>query len=802
MTGMRSDFYNQEELPQGLGQESLESPNIFKVEDLPDGTSIYEIGEKQEEIEEDNNEFNENLIDYISNSELEKIVTDLLEDIDEDRKSRSEWEETITKGLKYLGVKIEEFKNYPFMNCCAAFDTTLSTALLRFWSTARAELFPASGPAQSQVVGNVTDELEKQGEKVKRWMNYYLTIVDKEYYPDSERLLMYLGLVGCAFRKVYSDPINNQPKARFIDPQDFIVNNNCVTILSSDRLTHVQYLNKKEIILRQMSGFYSDEAIKNINDEMEDESNITKTVKIIEGITDNNNENHSLFKIYEVHADLDLNGFEHVDQKSNQTGMPLPYIVTILVSEKKILSIRRNWIEGNPEYKRREHFVQYNYQPGFGIYGLGLVHLLGSNAIALTSILRQLIDSGTLKNFPGGLKQKGLRVEKNDKCIGPSEFWDVETGGAPIQDTIMMMPYPEPSVVLKDLYNQLVSQTQQVANTSETQVAEAKSDAPVGTTLALLEVANKLQSSILRSMHFSLSNELELLFQLFSEGLETPFKFLTRGNSQEISNSDFNENIRIIPVSDPNLTTSTQRILRSEAILRLAQSAPELHNMRNAYHRMYVSMNVEDIDRLIPPEEQVVGLDPITENMNMIQNKPAKAELWQDHPAHMMTHTVFGQQHPECQPQVDSHNREHMALQYLIDMQMQMGIQIPDMEQLKNPEVQNAIALKAAEIASQQQQQMQQQQPLDPNQVMMADIEERKFEAILKDEESKRRQETEAFKAQMRFEADMKKLDIQQEMAEEKNETDIDLAEMKHEDQMELAHESRQAAKESKPVKK
>lgn len=759
-----------------------------KIEELPDGTAIYGIEEVEEELE-DEVSFASNLADEVPEASLNKLVGDLLEGIDRDIESRKEWEVSFNRGMKYLGFKVEEFRDYPFNRACSAYDSTLSTALLRFWSTARAELFPSVGPANFKILGDSSDELEVKGDKLKRFINNYLTQEDKDYYPDSERMLMYLGIVGCGFRKVYQDPLTNRPLARMIDPQDFIVNNDCVSILSSDRLTHTLFLTKKEIMLRQELGYYRDGDIPISSEDYEEMSSTTKTVKNIEGVK-NNGDNKSLIKIYEVHADLYIEGLEDKkDTDKSESGMPRPYIVTICVPTKKVLSIRRNWKEDDKLYKRIEYFVQYNYLPGFGIYGIGLSQLLGSNSLALTSVLRQLIDAGTLKNFPGGLKQKGLRVETNDKAIGPSEFWDVETGGMPIGDAIMLMPYNEPSIVLKELRNELIQQVQQLANTADTQISDSKAETPVGTTLAMLEVNNKVQSSVLRSQHVSLSNELELLTSLFRDGLDSETTFDVEGASLTIQKEDFHQNIRIVPVSDPNLTTSTQRILRAEAILRLAQSAPQIHDLRNAYHRIYAAMNVEDIDRLLPPEEQAIGLDPITENMNALENKPLKVEMWQDHQSHMITHMQFMESNPDIGPTMMAHIATHRAYDYYIKMQMEMQQQMPALEMLKNPEIQNQIALQSAEASIQMQQKQEQSNPKppDPNEVMMADIEARIEAAILKSEESKLRAETEAYKAKLKYESEMTKLDAQQEMAEEKNEVDVTLAIMKQESAEDLA---------------
>lgn len=761
-----------------------EAKNIFKVEDLPDGSSIYEFrdGDEEEVKEEGGPDFYENLAEILPENLLNGIAAELLEAIEEDKESRNEWEQAYLKGIRYLGFKLEDFKDVPFMTACRAFDTTMSTALLRFYSMARAELFPNQGPATFEIWGEKDERAVNQGNRLKEWMNYYLTREDRDYYPDSERMLLYLGIIGTVFKKVSQDPITNKPIARFINPPDFIVNNNCVSILSSTRLTHVLHLNKHEIKLRQLNGYYRDVELPEVNDDLEQDSQTKNTVQNIEGINTSVYENKDLFDIYEVHCDWNFDQFDSFKRKSEEIDIPLPYIITICATSRKILAIRRNWEESDPYFNRIESFVQYNYLPGFGLYGIGLAQLIGSNEVALTSILRQLIDAGTLRNFPGGLKVKGLRIENNDKAIGPSEFLDVETGGLPIRDSVMPMPYQEPSSVLKELRNELIEQTQVLASTAETQIAENNANAPVGTTLAILEVSNKVQSSIFRSLHVSLTNELNLIYHLFSKFIpEEPYQFATVGNESQISRADFTDNIRIVPVSDPNLTTATQRILKAEALIKMAQTAPELYDQRKVHIRMLEALNVDDIEEVMPAPDQADPLDPISENVNALRGKPLKAAMYQDHPAHIISHMAFIQNNPELEPVMMDHIAEHKALDYLVQMQAQMGMNMPPEEALRDPQIQNDIAVKAAQIAEQEMQAKaaNQNPAIDPSQLMMADIQQRREETISKDKQAKLKAETEAFKSQLKFEAENNKLNIQQQLAEEKNETALAIEEMK-----------------------
>jgi hypothetical protein len=768
--------------PMGEVQPSYADEKLVKVEDLPDGSSVYQIGEEEEdELQPVDEAFHENLAEHLSGTELTRIASDLLEEINQDKASRKDWEEAYIKGIKYLGYKLDDFSKVPFATACKAFDTTLSTAHLRFYSTARAELFPATGPADFKILGTQTDELQDQGERVKEWMNYYLTEGDEEYYPDSERLLFYLGIVGSAFRKVYQDPILNKPLGRFIDPQDFIVNTECVSILSSSRLTHVLYLSKKDIKLRQLTGFYRDIEIGE-EDEDEDDSSTTNAIRNLEGVSVDQYDKKALYKVYEVHTDLRLDDIDAVKQEKRDVELPLPYIVTICADTRKILRIQRNWEKDDPEFKRIQHFVQYNYLPGFGIYGIGLAQLLGSNAIVLTSVLRQLVDKGTLTNFPGGLKQKGLRIENNDKAIGPGEFVEVETGGLPIKDAIMPMPYSEPSAVLKDLRNEIIQQTQQLASTSETKIAENNINAPVGTTLAILEVANRLQSTIFGSLHKSLTTELGLFYKLFGKYLpDEPYPFKVPGKNVSIMRRDFSSRFKIIPVSDPRLATSTQKALRNEALLQTASQFAPLHDMRNVLKRYYQGLGIDDVEDILPEPKEAIALDPITENMNALEGKPLKAAVWQDHNSHIMVHEPYAQENPAMM----AHIQEHRAYQYALDMQIAMNMQLPPLEELQDPEIQNAIALQAAQVVQQQQAalaEQQQAQTPNPDAVMMAQIEQQREEAILRDKAAHLKAETEAFKAQLKFESEKNKMNIERDIAEEKSETDLEIAHLKMDD--------------------
>jgi len=723
-----------------------------------------------EEEHETRQGFFANLAETLSESTLTHVVSDILEGVQRDQESRQEWVHAYREGLKNLGFSLEDKDNLAFKNACGAFDTTLSQSVLRLYSLAQAEMFPPEGPVNVRIMGETSESLDDQAARVKAWMNWFLTQKDLEYYADSDRLLMYLGLVGCAFRKVFQDPVEHHPVARFIDPQDFIVNNECISVLSSDRLTHVLRLDKQELMLRQKNGFYR--KLEVFFDGQQPELDPSKAaVEHLDGVQPTDNPRPSLLTVYESHVHLIL-------EEEFEDGMPRPYIVTVIPTTRQILSIRRNWQEKDKAFRRIEYFVQYNLLPGFGLYGLGYARLLGSNADALTRILRQLIDKGVLSNFPGGLRSSRLKIKDNDKLIGPCEFREVQTGGRSIQETIMPLPYGEPSMVLKELYETLRRQTQELSATLEIQVADQSMNTPVGTTLAHMDVAHRLQSAILRSLRTSLTHELGILYRLFGQCMpDHPYPFEVAGQRHMVMAADFNESLVLAPVSDPSLSTSTQRIARVQELLRLCSMAPQLFDLRAVYKRACKTLQIENIDEIMPPPQEVPSCDPVTENANAMKGLPIKVYPWQDDDAHIITHSPFAEENP----QIKAHIQDHQASKYLKEMQQKMGIELPPLDALQNnPELENHIALMAAQVAGQGQQQTQAQQPPDPNAVMMADIQAREEAARLKFEEAQLKAKTEAFKAQLKFESEQQKRTSQQEIAEEKNATALEVEAMKH----------------------
>lgn len=760
----------------------LADDNIISKEELEDGSTVYEIGEEFPE-QKDNSTFYANLAEDLTESARNKLSSSLLEQIEEDIEARREWLESVQKVKEYLGFSLEDLKEVPFSQSARTFDTTLSTALIRFYATTRAELLPQSGPAGYKILGDSTEELEEKGELLSDWLNYFLTVKDYAYYSDFERFLLYLGLYGSGFKKVYYDKISNQPVSRFIMPEDFVIDGDCTSVLESERLTHILHLSKREIILKQQSGVYRDCELPYLKGLSSTEDSDDDEEKKKDGIDLSAYTKQSLFSVYEVHTYVNLNDFHDDQPEKTENELPLPYVVTIDKISKEILAIRRNWQEEDASKKRTNYFVQYNYLPGFGVYGIGLAHLLGSNAITLTKLLRQLVDAGSFKNLPGGLRTKGFKQQNNDLIVGPGEFIEVDTGGVPLSEAFMPLPYSEPSATLRELRLEIVNQCKELGSTSELGMLDSKEDIPTGTILAALESNNRIQSAVLRSIHHSFTYELQLIAQLFSQTLEYE-EFRFSGGEQSITGEDFVSELKIIPISDPASNSTIQKIIKAQEILRTAEQAPELHDMREVLKLNYDAQGLapEEIDKILPSQEnqEILPLDPVTENINILMDKGVTAAIWQDHAAHKLVHGEFAETHPELQPQIMAHITEHEAYEYLVRMQQLIGGELPSLEEISNPEIQNAIALSAAQGIEQVGSAQGDQQPtVDPNELIMADIQQKAEEIKIKERMADKKLEFDTFKTQLEFEKDKAKMESDEDIAKLKSETELQKASLK-----------------------
>ena len=640
----------------------------------------------------DAEEHSANLADFMNDMDLAGLSEQLMSGVEEDKQSRSDWETTMEKGIKLLGLKIED-RTTPFNGACGVFDPLMAEAVIRWQAVARGELMPAAGPVKTQVIGVPNMDLDDQAERVKAWMNLYLTELAPEYYEEFDQMLMWLPLVGSTFKKVYQDPVLARPVARFVLPSNFIVSYGTSDLSTSQRYCHVVPMTKKQLRMAQINGVYRDLSLGDPQPTGNDDI-VQSEVDSVEGLQPGASGAND-YQIYEVYADLDLKGFE------NEDGIPLPYIVSIDENTRKILSIRRNWKEGDTTFQKRNYFVHYKFLPGLGFYGLGYAHILGNSAKTATSIRRQLIDAGTLNNFPGGLRVKGMRLDDNNLGIGPTEFREIDTGGLPIQNAIMPMPYKEPSQVSLELLRETYEGARNLANTAEIAVGDGRQDAPVGTTVALMEAATRVQSATLKRAHKSLGQELKLIADLFGEYLpEAPYPFPVKGGQTAIMRADFVNNIDVIPVSDPNISSSAQRMMRAEALLRFATQQPDMHDLHAAFKQMYMEMGIEPekIDAILPNKTiEPKPLDPLTENQNAIVGLPLRAGEYQDHDAHIAAHAPIAQDNPNLQ----AHINEHLALKLRVQVQQVLGQQLPPPGAPLPPEVENQLALAVAEAMQQ-----------------------------------------------------------------------------------------------------
>ncbi len=648
--------------------------------------------------------------------------------------SRSEWETMLEQGIEQLGLRTEE-KDFPFQNASNVYASSFMEANLSFVATARAELLPPQGPVKISITGEVNEELEDRADRVEAWMNYFLTEIAEEYYADTEQALEWCALHGSVFKKTYFDPTLGRPTSLYIKPQNFIVNYGASALQTASRITEILMLSKRDIKIRQASGMYRKQDIKPNDEFSMDDDGIQEKVQSIVGLDkpDYDYDGDKQYILYESHCDLLIDNLkEHVDPSLD--GVPLPYIVTLDAESKKILSIYRNWEEGDTYCKKDNHFTHLMFLPGLGFYGYGLAHVAGGSAKAATILLRQLIDAGMLNNFPGGLRVAGMRLKDNNIRVGPTEFIEIETGGLPIQQAVMPMPYKEPSSILYQLYEKLEGNVGRLSAAGDAPLADFNPNAPVGTTLALLEQTHKVQSSIIRRLHQAFKHEYKLLFKLFGKCLpDSPYPFNVVGGQKSIMKSDFSEQLSIVPVSDPNLSSHTHRLIVWEAILKNADAHPTLHNMREVVKKYYEALKVPDIDAiLLPPPQDAQPLDPISENQNAMQGKPVKAALEQDHQSHIQVHQSMlqdpnmAQTNPQLAQTLQAHIQEHTAMQYLLQMQQQIGFEMPQDPSQIPPEMQNQIAMAAAQTIQQQQQQQQEQAPPDPAlltaQALMEDV--------------------------------------------------------------------------------
>ena len=724
--------------------------------------------------------FNSNLADFMDEDKLRELGNDLISSFNGDKESRSEWEETYTKGLDQLGLKIEE-RTTPWAGACGVFHPMLSEAVIRFQSQAITEIFPAQGPVKTKIVGKITSDKEKQSQRVEDYLNYLLTHEMSEYRTETEKMLFSLPLAGSAFRKVYFDPSLDRPSSIFVPAEDVVVNYGASDLETCQRATHVMRKSSNEVRKMQVNGFYKDielpEPAQNISD-------ITKKYNDITGEQDTYNYDSS-HTILEMQVDLDLEGFEDTDEKGQKTGIAIPYVVTIDHPSGNILSIRRNYYEDDPKKIRRMHFVHYQYLPGLGFYGFGLIHMVGGLAKSATSILRQLVDSGTLSNLPGGLKARGLRIKGDDTPIMPGEFRDVDVPGGAIRDNITFLPYKEPSGTLYQLLQNIVEEGRRFASISDMKISDMNNQAPVGTTLALLERNQKVMSAVQARLHAAMKKELNILVGIVKDFTDPSYPYET-DEEEFIKREDFDERVDVIPVSDPNAATMAQRIMQYQAAMQLAQASPDMYNLPELHRQMLEVLGIDNVDEIIPDNEDIKPVDPVTAVQNLINGTPVKAFVQQDHEAHIET-IAAAQENPEIaatlqqSPNAPSilaaasaYVNEHLTMKYRKEIEAEMGVELPPEGEPLPADVEKRISSLVAEAAKrvlgtsqqraeQERIQAQQQDPLI--QIKEREIAVKEAEVQRKAREDQARLQLDSAKAANRDAIEKERISTQTEIA-------------------------------------
>jgi hypothetical protein len=703
--------------PLGLSEmvEDMEPAIEIEIED-PESVSIkagdLEIVLEKEDMDD---EFNENLAENLEDDILTELAGDLLGEYQSDIDSRKDWVQTYVDGLELLGLKIEE-RTEPWPGACGVYHPLLSEAIVKFQSETIMETFPAAGPVKTSILGQETQERIEAAQRVKEDMNYQLTEVMVEYRPEHERMLWGLGLSGNAFKKVYFDPNLDRQVSLFVPAEDIVVPYGASSLETSERVTHVMRKTKNELRKLQVMGFYKDVELDDPTDTLDE---IEKKIAEQMGFKASQDDR---YKLLEMHVYLDLPGYEDKDEKGKETGIALPYVVTIEKGTETVLAIRRNYHADDPNKQKRDHFVHYGYVPGFGFYCFGLIHLIGAFAKSGTSILRQLVDAGVLSNLPGGFKTKGLRVKGDDTPIAPAEFRDVDVASGTIKDNIMTLPYKEPSQVLYTLLGTIVDEGRRFASAADLKVSDMSAQSPVGTTLAILERTLKVMSAVQARVHYAMKQEFKLLKNIIRDYTPEDYEYDPVEGPPRAKRSDY-DMVEVMPVSDPNSATMSQKVVQYQAALQLAQSAPQLYDLPLLHRQMLEVLGIRNASKLVPIEDDLKPTDPVSENMDALNEKPLKAFIYQDHAAHITVHMTMLQdpvtaqilgQNPKAQSisaAFMAHIMEHFAFQYRKNIEDKLGVPYPDPNEEMPEDMEVEISRLAAAGA---------QKLLQSNQAMMA----------------------------------------------------------------------------------
>ena len=689
--------------------------------------------------------FNANLADFMDEGAIAQLAGDIEDDVVNDKSSRKEWEKAYVEGLKLLGLQIEE-RTEPWNGACGVFHPMITEAVVRFQAETITETFPAQGPVRTKIIGKDTPEIQEAASRVEEDMNFQLTEVMTEYRPEHERMLWSLPATGSAFKKVYYDPNLGRQVAMFIPAEDILLPYGATDLDTCHRVTHVMRKTKNEIIKLQQGGFY-------VDIELPDPPRIEDDIKKAKDKeTGFQNLNDDRYVLLECHVDLNLKGFEDKDDDKEETGIALPYVVTLIKGTNTVLAIRRNWLEDDPLRLKRQHFVHYQYVPGFGAYGFGLFHLIGGFAKNATSLMRQLTDAGTLSNLPGGLKSRGLRIKGDDTPIAPGEWRDVDVASGNIRDSILPLPYKEPSATLFQLMNTIVEEGRRFAATADMKISDMSAQAPVGTTLALLERQLKVLTAVHARVHFTLKKELKLLKDIIRDFTDPDYDYTPEYGTKKAKKTDY-DMVDVIPVSDPNASTMSQRVVQYQAVSQMAQMAPDIYDMPELHRAMLDVLNIKNAEKLVPLPTDQKPKDPVSENMANLKGEPLKAFLYQDHQSHIAVHMsamqdpmmmqLIGQnpRAPQIQAAMTAHVAEHAGFLYRQKIEQQLGFSLPPEDEQLPPQVEVALSTMMAQAAQQVLQQNQaqaaqqqaQQQAQDPLvQMQMQELQIKQQELQLK----------------------------------------------------------------------
>ena len=764
--------------------EQDEGPGLEITIENPDAVTLDD-GSVEITLEPDggDSDFDSNLAEDMDASDLTTVVSEIEDLVNADINSRKDWADTYVKGLEVMGFKYEA-RTEPWDGACGVFSTLLAEAAIRFQSETIMETFPAAGPVKTQIIGASDKDKEEAAERVREDMNYQLTERMTEYRSEHERMLFNLGLAGAAFKKVYFDPSLDRQVSIFLPAEDVIIPYGAANIETSERVTHLMRKTKNDIRKLQVAGFYCE---VELNDPVHIPTDIEKKKAEEQGFTVDDDDR---YQVCEVHIDYDLPGYEDPE------GIALPYVVTYERGTLAVLSIRRNWEESDKRRLKRQHFVQYNYVPGFGVYGMGLIHIIGGYARAGTSIIRQLVDAGTLSNLPGGLKSRGLRIKGDDTPIAPGEFRDVDVPSGSIRDNVMPLPYKEPSQVLMSLLDRITEEGRRLGAISDMDVSDMSANSPVGTTLALLERTLKTMSAVQARVHYSMKQEFKLLAGIIRDYTPTSYEYMPdNSDTPQVKQADY-DLVEVIPVSDPNSSTMAQRIMQYQAVQQLAASAPDIYDMAYLHRQMLEVLGIRNADKIIPNSEEAKPVDPVSENMAVLKGTPVKAFIHQDHEAHITTHTTFMQdpmiaaqmgQNPQAQTlmgALQAHIAEHLGFRYRNQIEERLGVTMPSPDVDIPPEIEAELSRMIAQAAQQlltihqgeAAQQKAQEQAQDP----LVQMQQQELQIRQQDMQRKmQKDQADAALAQQRLQLEAQNRQAQTAMAQQKQQTDAALAQQR-----------------------